>query len=467
MEIALLLLMLAGLAVYLIILRNRLKEKTKEFESLQQKDRTIEEMNFIELENSIEKKTKKSAHLDDEISKKKAKFDSEVKSFERKRFQLENEQSRLEETKRTKIAEIAKLQQKVNIINDDIRMQDYGIYEPKYNFASALVYKDMLRAKRDQQKQMIKSKTAVEFNENWTVNGSKAEGKKMLNNNIRQILRSFNNECEVLIDKVTYKNFESVKKRIIKVHADLNQLNTTQQVSITFQYLDLKLEELYLAYEYSRKKEEEKEAMRLQREQEREEKKLIKEIEQKKKIVDKEITHYNNLIQSLKNKMTSAVSEEERRDLENMIAETENNIQEKEDEKKDLDYIEAHSSAGYVYIISNIGAFGEDVLKIGVTRRLEPIERIKELSSASVPFGYDIHALIFSYEAYELETELHNYFEKYRVNKVNNRKEFFKVPIEEIESKLKDYGSLTIDFNPQAEAAEYRETLAIEKKTAN
>lgn len=467
MEIALLLLVIAGLAVYLIILRNRLKGKTKEFESLQQKDRTIEEMEFIELENSIENKTKKSAQLDDEFSKKKAKFDSEIKSFERKRYQVENEQSRLEETKRAKIAEIAKLKQKINIINDDIRMQDYGIYEPKYNFASALVYKDMLKAKRDQQKQMIKSKTAVEFNENWTVNGSKAEGNKMLNNNIRQILRSFNNECEVLIDKVTYKNFDSVKKRIIKVHADLNQLNTTQQVSITFQYLDLKIEELYLAYEYARKKEEEKETMRLQREQEREEKKLIKEIEQKKKIVDKEITHYNNLIQSLKNKMANAVSEEERRDLESMIAKTESNIQEKEDEKKDLDYREAHSSAGYVYIISNIGAFGEDVLKIGVTRRLEPIERIKELSSASVPFGYDIHALIFSYEAYELETELHNYFEKYRVNKVNNRKEFFKVPIEEIESKLTDYGNLTIDFNPQAEAAEYRETLAIEKKKEN
>lgn len=464
MEIVLILFLLIALIVYLFILRNRLKQKTMEFESLQKKDRTIEEMNFLELEKSIEEKTKQSAQLDDELNKKKSKFENEVKYFERKRFKLENEQINLEEQKRTKIEEVEKLQQKVNIINDDISMQDYGIYEPKYTFASALVYKDMLKAKRDQQKHMIKSKTAVEYNENWTVNGSKVEGKKMLNNNIRQILRSFNNECEVLIDKVTYQNFDSVKKRIIKVHADLNKLNTTQQVSITFQYLDLKIDELYLAYEYARKKEEEKEAMRLQREQEREEKKLAKEIEQKKKIVDKEISHYNNLIQSLKNKVENAVSEEERINLEKEIEETKKNIQEKEHEKQDLDYREAHSSAGYVYIISNIGAFGEDVLKIGVTRRLEPIERIKELSSASVPFVYDIHALIFSYEAYELETELHNYFEKYRVNKVNNRKEFFKVPITEIESKLQDYGNLTIDFNSQAEAAEYRETLAIENK---
>ncbi|CAD2081825.1 hypothetical protein GCM10007275_00560 [Jeotgalicoccus coquinae] len=464
MEIVLILLLLVGLVAYLFILRNKLIEKTKEFENLKKKDRTVEEMNYLELEKSIEEKTKQSTQLDDELSKKRKKFENEIKSFEHKKYKLGNEQINLEEVKRMKIEEIETLQQKVNIINDDISMQDYGIYEPKYTFASALVYKDMLKAKRDQQKQMIKSKTAVEYNENWTVNGSKAEGKKMLNNNIRQILRSFNNECEVLIDKVTYQNFDSVKKRIIKIHADLNKLNTTQQVSITFQYLDLKIDELYLAYEYARKKEEEKEEMRLQREQEREEKKLAKEIEEKKKIVDKEISHYNNLMQSLKNKLKNTVSEDERINLEKEIEETEKNIQEKEHEKKDLDYREAHSSAGYVYIISNIGAFGEDVLKIGVTRRLEPIERIKELSSASVPFVYDIHALIFSYEAYELETELHNYFEKYRVNKVNNRKEFFKVPITEIESKLQDYGNLTIDFNLQAEAAEYRETLAIEKK---
>lgn len=466
MEIILILLFL-GISAYAIYLLNQLKQRNKAYESLKNKDRSIEEMNYLELENAIELKTKKSKNLDEELENKKNQIGREIKSIEQKKYKLESEFLTLDKDRKLKLKEIENLQSKVNIINDDISMQDFGIYEPRYNFASALVYKDNLKEKRDRQKQMIRDKRAVEYNENWTVNGSKTEGAKMLNNNIRQILRSFNNECEVLIDKVTYKNFDSVKRRINKIYQDLNKLNTTQQVAITPRYLELKIEELHLAFEYARKKEEEKEALRLQRDQEREEKKLIKEIEQKKKIVDKEISHYNNLIKSLNDKMNSSISEEERISIEQEIKKTEKNILEKESEKKDLDYREAHSGAGYVYIISNIGAFGEDVLKIGVTRRLEPIERIKELSSASVPFIYDIHALIFSYEAYELETELHNYFKKYRVNKVNNRKEFFKVPINEIEKKLRDYGNLTIDFNSQAEAAEYRETLAIEQKGVN
>ena len=99
------------------------------------------------------------------------------------------------------------------------------------------------------------------------------------------------------------------------------------------------------------------------------------------------------------------------------------------------------------------------MFKIGVTRRLDPLERIGELSSASVPFKFDVHALIFSYDAYKLESELHNYFDKYRVNKVNNRKEFFKVPIEKIESKLEEYKDLTIDFSKDADAEEYRQSI--------
>src|SRR5699024_8109211 len=130
------------------------------------------------------------------------------------------------------------------------------------------------------------------------------------------------------------------------------------------------------------------------------------------------------------------------------------------------DYRNAHALAGYVYIISNIGAFGSDVFKIGVTRRLDPLERIGELSSASVPFKFDVHALIFSYQAYQLENELHAYFDDYRINKVNNRKEFFKVPINLIEQKLAEYKDLTIDFTKDPVAEEFRESLNLKKEIA-
>jgi T5orf172 domain. len=126
-----------------------------------------------------------------------------------------------------------------------------------------------------------------------------------------------------------------------------------------------------------------------------------------------------------------------------------------------LDYRLQNSTAGYVYIISNIGSFGENVVKIGVTRRLEPMDRIDELGSASVPFKFDVHALIFSYDAYKLETELHEKFADKRINKVNNRKEYFNLTITEVEQALKEYKDLTIDFHEEPEAGEYRESLKI------
>lgn len=126
-----------------------------------------------------------------------------------------------------------------------------------------------------------------------------------------------------------------------------------------------------------------------------------------------------------------------------------------------IDYRRANERAGYVYIISNIGSFGEGIYKIGMTRRLEPTDRIDELGSASVPFKFDIHALIFSADAPSLETALHQAFADYRVNKVNNRKEFYKIPLKEIEKLVKQYHDKTVTFEYVAPAEQYRETLKI------
>ena len=170
------------------------------------------------------------------------------------------------------------------------------------------------------------------------------------------------------------------------------------------------------------------------------------------------------MIDEIKEKLNHAITEEEKIVLKREIEQLHDKIQEKEDEKEDLDYRAAHASAGYIYVISNIGSFGPDVVKIGVTRRLDPYERIAELSSASVPFKFDIHALIFSYDAYSLETDLHHKFDNYRVNAINCRKEFFKIPIAEIHSTLSEYKNLTIDFNEIPDAIEYRETLKLKEQ---
>ncbi|MGP1567484.1 MAG: DUF4041 domain-containing protein [Peptoanaerobacter stomatis] len=337
---------------------------------------------------------------------------------------------------------------------------EYGIYEPRYKFITSSAYKTKLDEIRQKQSDLIKSDYAVEGFKNWNINGNKRKGKQMINKTIKLMLRAFNGECDASIYKVKYNNFSTIEKRIRKSFDDINKMNSEIQLSISINYLDLKIQELHLAYEYELKIQEEKEILREQREKDREERALQKEIEAKRQKIAKEVAHINNAINSLKEKLQNA-TDEEKENIKKTISELQNSINDYEEQQKELDYRIENVGAGYVYIISNIGAFGENVFKIGVTRRLEPLERISELSSASVPFKFDVHALIFSYKAYELETALHKRFEKNRINLVNNRKEFFKVDINEIEKELEKYKDLTIEFTKQADAEEYRETLSI------
>ena len=283
----------------------------------------------------------------------------------------------------------------------------------------------------------------------------------MTNGNIKVILRCFNAECEAAINKIKYNNIDSIENKIATSFRILNQAFKPNLVSIREEFLNLKYQELYLGYEFERKKAEEKEALREQREKEREEKALQKEVENKKKKINKEITHLQKLVEELNLRLAETKDENEKNDILAQLAAANQNIKDYTDEEKELDYRLENLGAGYVYIISNIGAFGKDIFKIGVTRRLDPLERINELSSASVPFKFDVHALIFSYNAYQLETELHNKFSKNRVNKVNNRKEFFKVSIDDLEKELMNYKDLTIEFTKTPDAEEYNESLKI------
>lgn len=356
---------------------------------------------------------------------------------------------------------IQQLKSQLISTSEDIEMESFSLYRPKYNFATALGYKDKLNEIRQRQKEMIKNKFAVNFSENWTVDGSIAKGRKMTNDNIRQIIRSFNNECEAAINNVKFSNIDSIRKRIDNSFKQLNKLNITNKLSISHSFLNLKHEELDLAFEYERKKQEEKEVLWEQRAREREEKKLQREIQSKKNIIDKDINHYSNTVRELESKIKNLEDETQIDALNKEIVDLIGNIQTKEAEKEELDYREAHSAAGYVYVISNIGSLGENIVKIGVTRRLEPYDRIAELSSASVPFKYDVHAMVFSYEAYQLESTLHKKFDNKRINKMNPRKEFFNISISEIKDALEEYKDLTIDFTEIAEAEEYRESKKI------
>lgn len=357
--------------------------------------------------------------------------------------------------------EIANKKNDIIILDDQILLQEFGLYTPIYNFTTSEEYKNKLEIIRIKQKEMIKNDTAVSY-ASWTVDGSAAKGKKMVKDNVKQTLRSFNNECETLIDKVKFNNIESIRQRIIKSYETLNKLNVVNKIEILSGYLDLKLEELNLAYEYALKKQEEKEAEKERRAEMREAAKLARELAEERKKIEKEQKHYQQALNSILIQIEKA-SEEERLELEVKKAELENHLLDIDSSIKNLDYRENNQKAGYVYIISNIGAFGKDVYKIGMTRRLDPMDRIDELGDASVPFNFDVHAMIFANDAPALEAALHRAFENKKLNMINTRREFFNVTLEEIENVVKANFDKTVEFIKDPPAEQYRESLKIKE----
>ncbi len=333
------------------------------------------------------------------------------------------------------------------------------MYKPKFHFLTSEEYKVKLDSCRDKQKQLIKNGEAVEANENWTVNGSKTEGKKMVNDMKKLLIRSFNNECDYCVDNVKFNNIEATENRIEKSFEAMIKLGRIMNARITDAYKKLKYQELYLAFEYQQKKQEEKEALRKAREELREQQKLEQEIRQARERIAKEKKHFNQALKELELKLLLTTSDSDRTTIQQKIDEIQNQCFALEKEEKVIDYREQNAKAGYVYIISNIGSFGENVYKIGMTRRLEPLERIDELGDASVPFPYDVHALIFSDNAPDLEAKIHEHFHKDRVNKLNDRKEFYKGDIFEIEKIVKEHYDKIVDVVKDPPAEQYRESI--------
>ncbi|WP_233193595.1 DUF4041 domain-containing protein [Sporosarcina sp. P3] len=359
--------------------------------------------------------------------------------------------------------EYANLKTKYVELEDEVLLQSFGFFEPKYDLEDSAAYKIRLSEIRNKQKEMVIKKDAASYNSNWTVNGSKAEGRKMNNNLLKLAIRSFNNECDVAISKVKVSNIKSMEDRINRTFETINKLNASNQIQLKVNYLNLKHEELYLALEYNQKLEKEKEEQREIREQIREEEKARREIAKLKEAIEKEEKHFIQALQKLEKQKEDA-TQEQLSELELKIAELNQKLEEINEQKEDVLNRERNTRAGYVYVISNIGSFGEDVYKIGMTRRLEPLDRVKELGSASVPFLFDVHAMIFSEDAPTLENTLHRTFNDKRLNLINERKEFFKVSLEEIQDVVERNHDKTIEFKTTALAEDYRQTLAHRKQ---
>lgn len=349
--------------------------------------------------------------------------------------------------------EIENKRQYIINLNSIAEMQEFGIYEPNFEFLKIDEYKIRLTNIRDRQKDMIRNKNAVTGVTTWTVNNSVSQGKKMVSDMQKLLLRAFNGECDELVSKVKYNNLDATIKRIDASCEAISKLGKIMNIAINPSYKALKIEEVKLAFEYAQAKQKEKEDLKAYREQMREEAKLQKEIEEERKKILKEQTHYANAIAKIRMQLSECPDNE---DLKSKLAELTEQYNETEKAMQDIDYREANKRAGYVYIISNIGSFGENVYKIGMTRRLDPQDRIDELSDASVPFNFDIHAMIFTDDAPKLETALHNAFENRKVNLVNHRREFFNVTLDEIKKVVKENYDKTVEFIDVPDAEQYR-----------
>lgn len=440
---------------------------------------SVKQMQPLELDKEITKKTKELDKLKAESTKEL--IDLRARKTKELNDILNTKQEDIEklnadiDKKIQKVTEqnkqISNLDKKIKDLNsqlvnvsDEIMYEDYGLYKPRYDFANSSAYKGKLSEVRSNQKEMIKNGDAGTIFNPMTLDGSEAKGRSMQKKNIKQLVRSFNGECEAAINKVTKSNIEMIEKRITRSFEQLNKLNEPNGVRLTANYLDSKLDEAHIALEYALKKEQEKELLREQRQREKEERQAQREYAQERAKYEKDEAHFQQAKDLLQNKINNSKSDVEIESLKRKLADLQDKISDIQAKKVKLSDRAENPTAGYVYIISNIGSFGQNVYKIGVTRRLDPMDRINELSSASVPFKFDVHALIFTDDAYKLETELHEYFDKERVNKVNKRKEFFRLNIDEIKQILSKHKELTFDFHEIPDAPEYRDTLLIEKK---
>ena len=308
---------------------------------------------------------------------------------------------------------------------------------------------------------MIKLKESELLKDNSGIIITSSDAKKELNNNIKQLIRCFNSECDNVILNISVKNIDNSRNKITKSFESLNKIFVTDGIALSEKVLEYKLEELNLVYTFELKKQQEKEQQKAIKEQMLEEEKVLREIERQKKQIEKDQTQFNNEVNKLIQYMQKTENDVEKQLYADKIKELEEKLKALESEKETVIQREQNAKAGFVYVISNIGSFGDDVYKIGMTRRLEPMDRIKELSSASVPFEFDVHAMIFSDDAPALEASLHQHFKKNSVNKINFRKEFFRVSLDEVEKYVKENFNNTVEFTKTALATEYRQSLEI------
>jgi hypothetical protein len=341
------------------------------------------------------------------------------------------------------------------IYDEKIEIAEYGHYEPHFDFGTADEYKDKLQTVKDKQKDWLKSDRAAWIPNDFTFNNSLSKGRAMLKRTQKLALRAFNGDADAAIANTCWNNAGRMIQRIEKSAETIAKLNKETGLHILQDYISLRIDELRLVYEYEEKKQAEKKEQAEMRRQMREEAKFEQDAER----AIREERKYEEMLSKAKADAENATGGRLEA-LQEKISALTAELEEAHAKAQRALSMAQQTRAGYVYVISNIGSFGQDVYKLGMTRRLDPMDRVKELGDASVPFTFDVHALIYSEDAPALENALHKEFENHRLNMVNYKKEFFKANLDDIKAAVLNKIP-NASFVTDAEARDHHETLAI------
>ncbi|MGX7828092.1 DUF4041 domain-containing protein [Actinokineospora sp. 24-640] len=359
--------------------------------------------------------------------------------------QSRGEYTRLSTRCRQAQAELAAVRSQLVETRELALLQEAGVYEYAHPLDDAMAYKEAVAVLKKRIKEAVRG-DAVSCQVDWAVNGSVKEGQKLGRDMAKLMLRAYNAEADNAVRGVKPHTREAVKERLSTTRETIGKLGTLMGIAISRDYHRLRLHEIDLTADYLVKVEAERDQARAERERLREEAKVMKEIERERARLVKERAHYATVVAKL----------EAKGDLDG-LARAHEQLASVDDAIAGVERRAANVRAGYVYVISNVGAFGPDMVKIGMTRRLEPMDRVRELGDASVPFRFDTHALFFSEDAVALETALHQRLSHKRVNLVNARREFFYATPAEVRDLLVDLGDdHVVEYNDTAEAVEWR-----------
>lgn len=333
------------------------------------------------------------------------------------------------------------------VLDDDRVLQSVGIYRYHHPLETAAAYRERLDGLNRRIAESVKNGAAIVASNMFTFDNSLAKGRKMTADLSKLMLRAYNAEADNSIRSLRAGNVVTAKKRLEASRTSIAKLGAMMEMHISDEFHALRLEEIELTADWLMKKQEEREEAREERARLREERRVQQELAAERERLDKEHAHLVNALEHLQRSGSTDP------DLEARLAAIDEAIAQN-------DYRTANIRAGYVYVISNRGAFGPGVVKIGLTRRLEPMERIIELGDASVPFRFDVHALFFSEDAVTLENELHHNFADRSLNVANPRKEFFFATPAEVRDVLVEKVGNLLEFNEQAEALEFLQSVS-------